>query len=313
MALAPWRENRPTARFFPRLGLRDLWAQREVALALAERDVRLRYKQTAFGIAWVVLQPLLGMAVFAVVFGRLAGLPSDSLPYPAFVFAGLSVWLYVSGSVASAAESLAEHRTLVSKVAFPRALAPIAAALAGLVDLAISLLLVGAVMAVAGVAPTAAVLLVPLWILAAVLVAVGAGLWLSALNVLYRDVRYALGFALQLWLFASPVVFPTSLVGGEWRPLFALNPMVGTIEGFRWSLLGGPPPGLWALASLAGGVVLLVTGILYFVHVQRYFAGRRRDPRGRDSAGRSFRRSRRPSPRRRLRGPPGGQPVGVTR
>jgi lipopolysaccharide transport system permease protein len=214
------------------------------------------------------------MAVFALVFGRLAGLPSDGLPYPTFVFAGLTIWLYVSSSVALAAESLAENRTLVSKIAFPRLLAPVGAALAGLPDLAVCLVMLAIVLAVTGVVPTAAVVLVPFWVAAAVLVAVGAGLWLSALNVLYRDVRYALGFALQLWLFASPVVFPTSLFGEGWRSVFALNPLVGVIEGFRWSALGGPAPGTWALASALGAALLLVTGTFYFLRVQRHFADR---------------------------------------
>jgi lipopolysaccharide transport system permease protein len=212
------------------------------------------------------------MVLFSVVFGRLAGLPSEGIPYPVFVFAGLTVWTYLSGAVGSAAESLVEHRDLVSKVYFPRVLAPLAAVLPGLVDFGISLLIVAIVMTFYGVAPGAALVLLPLWGVAMILIALGAGLWLSALNVLYRDVRYALGFVLQLWFFASPVVFPSSLFEGSWRYVFAANPVVALLDGFRWSLAGTPPPGPEALVSLATGLLLLGGGIVYFRSVERRLA-----------------------------------------
>jgi lipopolysaccharide transport system permease protein len=267
-----WTESRPSSGWLARLDIAELWSYRELAFFLALRDLKLRYKQTVFGVSWAIIQPLAGMVLFSVVFGRLAGLPSEGIPYPVFVFAGLTVWTYLSGAVGSAAESLVEHRDLVSKVYFPRLLAPLAAVLPGLVDFGISLLIVAIVMTFYGVAPGAALVLLPLWAVAMVLIALGAGLWLSALNVLYRDVRYALGFVLQLWFFASPVVFPSSLFEGSWRYVFAANPVVALLDGFRWSLAGTPPPGPEALVSLATGLLLLGGGIVYFRSVERRLA-----------------------------------------
>jgi lipopolysaccharide transport system permease protein len=241
---------------------------------LASRDLKLRYKQTALGVAWAILQPLAGVLVFSIVFGRLADIPSDGIAYPVFVFAGLSVWLYFSNSVEAAAQSLVESRELVTKTYFPRAAAPIAAVLPGLVDLGISVIILALFMAAYGVAPGAAILLLPAWVLALVLVAVATGLWLSALNALYRDVRYAFGFLIQVWLFASPVVFPSSLVEDSWRLLYAANPMVGVIDGFRWSVIGAPAPGPEVLVSLTVTMLLLVGGAVYFHRVQRLLADR---------------------------------------
>lgn len=269
-----WLENRPSGRWLPKLGLRELWLYRELTLALAGRDLKLRYKQAAFGIAWAVLQPVAGAAVFTVVFGRLADLPSDGIEYPVFVYAGLSVWIYVSTAVDAAAQSLVEHRDLVTKTYFPRMLAPLAAVLPGLIDLVLSWVILGVLMAVYGEAPGWALILLPLWVLAAVTVALGAGLWLAALNALYRDVRYALSFLLQLWLFASPVVFPSSLVHDGWAYVFSANPVVGVLDGFRWSLVGGDPPGAEDLVSLFTAVALLIGGVTYFARVQRQIVDR---------------------------------------
>ena len=273
-AIREWVENRPSTRWLPRLDVRELWAYRELALFLALRDLKLRYKQTAFGIAWAIIQPLGAAVIFTIVFGRLAGLPSDGLPYAVFVFAGMIAWSYVSGSVTAAADSLVEHRALVTTVYFPRLLAPLAAVLPGLVDLAISLSILAVFMAVYGVAPSAAIVLLPVWLAALVGVSVAAALWLSALNVLYRDVRYALAFLIQLWLFASPIVFPSSLVDGLWRYVYSANPLVGVLDGFRWSLVGAPPPGREDVVSLAVGLVLLVTGAVYFQKVERRLGDR---------------------------------------
>ncbi len=269
-----WVENRPSTRWSPRLDLRELWSYRELALFLAVRDLKLRYKQTAFGVAWAIIQPLGAAVIFTIVFGRLAGLPSDGLPYAVFVFAGMIAWSYVSGSMTAAADSLVEHRALVTTVYFPRLLAPLAAVLPGLVDLAISLAILAVFMAVYGVAPGAALLLMPVWLVALVAASFAAGLWLSALNVLYRDVRYALGFLIQLWLFASPIVFPSSLVDGDWRYVYSANPLVGVLDGFRWSLIGAPPPGREDVVSLAVGLLLLVTGAIYFRKVERRLGDR---------------------------------------
>ena len=270
----PWLENRPSTGWLPRVNFRELWLYRDLTYFLALRDLKLRYKQTAFGVAWAILQPLAGVLVFSIVFGRLADVPSDGIDYPVFVYAGLSVWIYLSGAVDAAAQSLVEHRDLVTKVYFPRLLAPLAAVLPGIIDLLIAFAILAVFMAVYGVEPTPALALLPIWVLAATALALAVGLWLSALNALYRDVRYALTFALQLWLFASPVVFPSSLVEGWWRYLFAANPAVGLLDGFRWSLIGGPPPGAEDLVSLGVGVVLMATGATYFRRVERRLADR---------------------------------------
>ncbi|HEX2112357.1 MAG TPA: ABC transporter permease [Gaiellaceae bacterium] len=271
-AHAPWRENRPTDGWLPRVDFRDLWEHREVAAFLALRDVRLRYRQTAFGVAWAIIRPLAAAAIFTIVFGRLVDVPSDGLPYVVFAYAGLTIWTYVSSAVEAAANSLIEDRALVTKVAFPRVLAPVASTLPGLLDLAISLVILGVFMTVTGVAPSAALVVVPVSVAGAVAVSIGAGLLLSALNVKYRDVRYALGFALQTWLFASPVVYPSSLFDGAWRYVFAANPLVGVIDGFRWSVAGAPPPGAYVLVSLATGTLVLAAGVLVFSRMERRFA-----------------------------------------
>jgi lipopolysaccharide transport system permease protein len=269
-----WLENRPSTGRLPRLDLREAWAYRELTYYLALRDLKLRYKQTAFGVAWAVLQPVAGVAIFSLVFGRLAGVPSDGLPYPVFAYAGLSVWIYFSGAVDAAAQSLVDHRDLVTKAYFPRVLAPFAAVLPGLIDLAIAWVILALLMVAYGVAPSAALLLLPGWVLALVVVALAAGLWLSALNALYRDVRYALTFVMQLWLFATPIVFPSSLIEGGWRYVLGLNPMVFVVDGFRWSLIGGPAPGLHDALSALAAAILFATGALYFGRVERRIADR---------------------------------------
>jgi lipopolysaccharide transport system permease protein len=269
-----WRELRPHSGWWPGLGLRQLWAYRELGLTLALRDLQLRYRQTLLGVAWAVLQPLAAMVAFSWIFGQIAGIPSDGLPYPVFVLAGVVPWFFISTAVSAAAESLVEHTDLVTRVWFPRLLAPIAAVLAAIVDLLIGLLLLVPVMAAYEVAPPLQVLTLPVWLLGAVLVAAAAGFWLAAANVLYRDVRYALTFLLQLWLFVSPVVFPTSLVAEPWRYLFSLNPVVGVIDGFRWALLGAAAPGPELAVSVASLFLLLFAGAWYFRRVERTFADR---------------------------------------
>ncbi len=269
--VAGWRVNRPS-RGWPRLHLEEIWIYRELVLLLAMRDFKLRYKQTFFGAAWAVMQPLAGVAVFSIVFGRFADLPSDGLPYPVFVYAGLVAWTYFATSIDAAARTLVESSALVTKVFFPRLLAPAAAVLPGLIDLLISLGLVAVFMASFGLAPTAALLSLPIWIVMLVVLSMGVGFWLSALNVQYRDVRHALGFVVQVWLFASPVVYPSSLADGIWRYVLALNPATGLIDGFRWSLLGEPTPRPEHLLSLAVGLALFVGGAVYFRAVERHFA-----------------------------------------
>jgi ABC-type polysaccharide/polyol phosphate export permease len=266
-----WVENRAT-RGLRGVDLRELWQYRELVGFLALRDVKLRYKQTAFGVAWAVLQPLAGVAVFTFVFRRLAGVPSDGMPYVVFGFVGYAAWAFVSGGVTRAMASLVENAALVTKVWFPRIAAPLAAVVPGVLDLAVSLVVLALLLVVTGTAPTAAVALVPLTLLWLTAVALGVGLWLAALNVQYRDVRQLSGLLLQLWLFASPVAYPTRLVPGGWRLVYGLNPLVGSLDAFRWSVAGGPAPGAPALVSSVVTVVVLVTGGVYLRHAERRFA-----------------------------------------
>jgi len=267
-----WVENAPSSGWFPRLDARELWRERELALVLALKDLKVRYKQTFFGVAWAVLQPLVAVVIFSLLLGRAAGLPSGGIPYPVFSYTGLVVWLYFSAATSAAAQSLVDNRELVTKVYFPRLLAPLAAMLPGLVDVAVSLPIIGIFLAVWSVAPSYQLLLLPAWVVAALLTALGVGLLLAALNVRYRDVRYLLPFLLQVWFFASPIVYTGSVVSGGWRYLYAVNPMVTTVTGFRWSIAGGRPPGLEALVSLAIVCALLVVGFVYFRRVERSFA-----------------------------------------
>jgi lipopolysaccharide transport system permease protein len=267
----PWIENRSRGRW-PALNLAELWAYRDLAWFLALRDVKLRYKQTVFGVAWALLQPVTAGAVFSLVFGRLVRIPSDGVPYGLFVYSGLCLWMYFSSAVSAAATGLVDHRALISKVYFPRVLAPVAALLAGLLDLAISFVVLAVLLTIYHVVPTAALWTTPLWFVILMAAALGAGLWLSALNVLYRDVRYALGFLLQIWFFSSPVIFPSSLFRGAWRYVYAINPMSSVIDGFRWAVAGGPKPGAEVFVSVAATVVLLITGLMYFQSVERRMA-----------------------------------------
>jgi ABC-type polysaccharide/polyol phosphate export permease len=266
-----WVENRPS-RGFRGPGLRELWRYRELGGFLALRDLKVRYKQAVFGAAWAVFQPLAGVVVFTLVFRRLAKVPSDGIPYPLFVFAGLAVWSYHASSVTRATQSLVGNAPLVTKVYFPRQLVPLAAVLPGLVDLALSLLMLGVLLVVYQTAPGWAVLTLPLWLVALVATTFGVGLWLSALNVQYRDINHAITLFVQLWLFVSPVAYPSSMVEGGWRLLYALNPMAGVIDGFRWALVRGPGPGPSLLISLAVTAVLLASGVLYFQRTERRFA-----------------------------------------
>ena len=261
------------AKGWAALRLRELWASRDLLYFLAWRDVKVRYTQAAIGVAWAVIQPLLMMAVFSVFLGRLANVPSDGVPYPVFVFCGLVVWTYFANALATATESLVSSSNLVSKVYFPRLLMPLAALLSWLPDLAIAAVILVVIMLLYGLVPAATALLLPLFAAGAVLAAAGVGVWLSALNVAYRDVRYAVPFLIQIGLFASPVVYPANLVPEHLRLLYGLNPMAGVVEGFRWALLGRgtAPLGLMAV-SAATALVLLVSGLFYFRRVEHGFA-----------------------------------------
>jgi len=247
------------------LDLAELWAERELLYFFVWRDIKVRYKQTAIGAAWVVLQPFLTMVVFSIFFGKLAKLPSNGLPYPVFYYCALLPWTYFAGALQNATNTVVEHQRVITKVYFPRLLLPLSSVLSGLVDFAISFVVFLGMMLYYGLVPTRSALLLPVLLLLAVLTALGVGLWLSALNAIYRDVRYVLPFLVQFWMFASPVAYPSELVPEKWRWLYGLNPMAGVIEGFRWALTGrGRPPGVLMLASgLMVGVVLL-GGLVFF-------------------------------------------------
>ena len=247
------------------LRLRELWEYRELLYFFIWRDIKVRYKQTAIGAAWAVLQPFMTMVVFSLFFGRLAKIPANGLPYPVFYYCALLPWIYFSGALQSATNVVVEQQRVITKIYFPRVVLPISAVLAGLLDFAISFVVLLGLMAYYGIAPTAAALWLPAFLLLAILTALGMGLWLSALNAFYRDVRYVVPFLVQFWMFASPVAYPSSLVPEKWQWLYGLNPMAGVIEGFRWALTGqGLPPGPMMIASATGVVVVLVSGLIYY-------------------------------------------------
>jgi len=254
------------------LNLRDLWAYRELLYFLVWRDIKVRYKQTVLGAAWAVLQPFFTMVVFSIFFGGLAKVPSDGIPYPIFAYCALVPWSYFAGSLERAGNSLVGSSHLITKVYFPRLAIPISAVLAGLVDFGIAFVVLLGMMLYYGIAPTAAVLTLPLFLLLAVLTALGVGLWLSALNVQYRDVRYTIPFLTQVWLFLTPIAYPSSLVPEQWRALYGLNPMAGVVEGFRWALLGKDPPGPLLVVSTVVVVLLLIGGLYYFRRMEKTFA-----------------------------------------
>jgi ABC-type polysaccharide/polyol phosphate export permease len=266
-----WTENRPTAGARA-IDLRELWRYRELLYFLALRDVNARYKQAFFGVAWSVVQPFAGVAVFAIVFRKLADVPSDGIPYAVFALLGFAVWTYFSASVGAATQSLVSNASLVTKVYFARLVAPLAALLPGLIGLGVSLVLVGVHMAGYGIAPGVEVLALPLCLVGLMGVALGPGVLFGALNVRYRDVATVVGFLLQLWLFVSPVAYPSSLVHGGWRYVYAVNPMAGVLDAFRWSLLGARAPGLPLLVSVASGAFLIGVGLWTFQRTERQFA-----------------------------------------
>ena len=253
--------------------VRELWRSRELFRFFVWREIKVRYAQSVLGAGWALLQPMLAMAVFSLIFGRFARLPSDGVPYPVFTLAALVPWTYFSTAVTAAGNSLVGNPELLTKVYFTRLALPFAPVLAGLLDFSIAFLLLLAMMLAYGLLPGAAALLVPLTVLPVVLTAAGVGCWLSALNVQYRDVKHATPFLIQLWLYGSPIVYPMSLVPEEYRTIYALNPMAGAIEGLRAALLGTPWPEP-AVLGVSGGVALLlfVSGLVYFRRTERIFA-----------------------------------------
>ncbi len=254
----------PPSRWWA-LPVREMWEYRELIYFFVWRDIKVRYKQTAIGAAWAVLQPLMTMLIFSLFFGKLAHIPSEGLPYPIFYYSALLPWMYFSGALQNSTSSIVENQRLVTKVYFPRLSLPFSSVLSGLVDFAISFLMFMILVIYYRTPPTPAIFLVPFFLLLAVLTALGVGLWLSALNAIYRDVRYVVPFLVQFWMFASPVAYPSALVPAKWRWLYGLNPMAGVIEGFRWSLTGhGTPPGKMMIVSCTMVLVFLLSGAAYF-------------------------------------------------
>jgi lipopolysaccharide transport system permease protein len=246
----------------------DVWRYRELLYFLIWRDVKVRYKQAALGAGWAVIQPVMSMVVFTVFFGHFAHMPSDGLPYPVFSLCALVPWTYFSSALTSGASSLVGQQHILSKVYFPRLLVPLAAISAPLVDFAVAFGILIVLMIAYGVVPGAAIVWLPLLVALAVATAAAAATWLAALTVRYRDIRYVVGFAVQLWLFATPVAYPASIVPEHWRVLYGLNPMTGVVEGFRWALVGGPAPGAITLLSAVTVVIALVGAVAYFKRVE---------------------------------------------
>jgi lipopolysaccharide transport system permease protein len=268
----------PTLRIAPSKGwvslkLKELWEYRELLHFLIWRDLKVRYKQTALGAAWAIIQPFFTMVVFSLFFGRLAKVPSDNIPYPIFSFAALVPWTFFANGLTQSSNSLVGSANLITKVYFPRLTIPIASVLSGIVDFVIAFGVLLVMMVYYGIAPTLNVLWLPLFLLLALIASLGVGLWLSALNVEYRDVRYVVPFITQFWLFATPIAYPSSLLNQPWRTLYGLNPMVGVVEGFRWALLGtNTAPGPMIAVSSAAALIILVTGSFYFRRMEKTFA-----------------------------------------
>ena len=255
------------------LKLDEVWEYRELLYFFTWRDIKVRYKQTVLGAAWAVIQPFFTMIVFSLFFGKLARIPSDGIPYPIFSYAALVPWIFFANGVTNSASSLVGSSNLIKKVYFPRLVVPTATVISGAVDFLIAFVVLLGMMAFYGIHPTAHVIWLPLLLVLAFSTAVGVGFWLSALNVQFRDIRYTVPFLVQFWLFATPIAYPSSLLGEPWRTLYGLNPMVGVVEGFRWALLGADtaPGPIIALSSLVS-LGLLVSGAFYFRRLEKTFA-----------------------------------------
>lgn len=255
------------------LNLKEVWEYRELLFFLAWRDIKVRYKQTALGAVWAILQPVLIMVIFSLVFGRMLKAPSDGLPYPVFAFCALLPWQLFTFALTQSSQSLVGNERLISKVYFPRLIIPLSSIVAGLVDFGIAFIVLIAMMWAYGILPSLAIFTLPFFILLAVVSALAVGLWLSALNVKYRDIRYTIPFLSQIWLFATPVAYASSLIPEPWRTWYGLNPMAGVVEGFRWALLGktNDAVGLLLVSCLAV-VGMLIGGLIYFRRMEREFA-----------------------------------------
>ena len=269
------------SRGWSALNLADLWNYRELVFFLIWRDIKVRYKQTLLGAAWAIIQPFFTMVVFTIFFGRLAGVPSDGVPYPIFSYTGLLPWGLFTKALTDAGRAMVANRAMITKIYFPRLVIPLASVLSGLVDFAIAFIVLAGMIIYYNNVPgdydsisiSLTILTLPLFIILALVTALGVGLWLAALNVKYRDINYVLPFLTQFWLFITPVAYPASMIPEQWRWLYALNPMTGVVEGFRWALLGtGEGPSLMLAVSTSISILVLISGLFYFRRMERTFA-----------------------------------------
>lgn len=270
-AAVPTLVIRPPRKWVP-VDLHELWAYRELITAFTMRDVKLRYKQTGLGIAWALLQPLLTMLIFTIFFGGLAKIPSNGVPYPLFVLAALLPWTLFAEGLTRSTTTMVTNSNIMTKVYFPRLIMPLSSILSPLVDFAVSFIILLAMMVYYGYVPTINMVFLPLFLLLALATSLGVGLWLSALNVKYRDFQYTVPFLIQIWMFASPVVYASSLVPESLRVWYGLNPMAGVIEGFRWAILGNGAPSAMVLVSVGMVLAILVSGMFYFRRMEQYYA-----------------------------------------
>jgi lipopolysaccharide transport system permease protein len=255
------------------LQLKDVWEYRELLYFLAWRDIKVRYKQTVLGAAWAILQPFLTMVIFSIFFGGLAGVPSDDIPYPIFSYAALVPWMFFANGLSKSTQSLVSGANMVKKIYFPRLIMPMSAVFSGLVDFILAFVVLLAMMLYFNVMPTMAIVWLPLLLLLGLVTSLGVGMWLTAMNVQFRDIRYVMPFIVQAWMFATPIAYPSSLLDEPWRTVYALNPMVGVVEGFRWALLGvDTQPGPMILVSSVVAIGLLVSGAFYFRRMEKSFA-----------------------------------------
>jgi lipopolysaccharide transport system permease protein len=261
------------SRGWASLRLRELWEYRELLYFLTWRDIKVRYKQTVLGAAWAIIQPFFTMVVFSLFFGKLAKVPSDGIPYPIFSFAALVPWTFFANGLTQSSNSLVGSANLITKVYFPRLVVPISSVISGVVDFLLAFIVLLGMMSYFRMTPTWNVIWLPFFLLLALVTSLGVGLWLSAMNVQFRDVRYVVPFMTQFWLFATPVAYPSSLLAEPWRTIYGINPMVGVVEGFRWSLLGtGEAPSRMVAASSLAALAILITGAYYFRRMEKTFA-----------------------------------------
>jgi len=255
------------------INIGEIWRYRELLYFLAWRDIKVRYKQTVLGAAWAIIQPFFTMVIFSIFFGRLAHIPSDGIPYPLFAYAALVPWTFFANGLTQSTNSLVTSANLIRKIYFPRLLLPVSAVISGVIDFALAFIVLLGMMLFYGVVPTGNIIYLPALLLLALITSLGVGIWLTAMNVQFRDVRYVVPFLVQAWLFATPIAYPSSLLSDKWQIVYGLNPMVGVVEGFRWALLGtDTQPGSMIFVSAAVSIFLFVTGLFYFRRMEKSFA-----------------------------------------